>query len=117
MLRWLLALISLHFLLGLGASAWAHTAHAVPGARAALSAAPLVQQCAAQVDGAQPHAVDEGSPGTADGSGGNSVDLPDDQEFQRFLPAGLAAAFTCPRLAAPLLASPLPPPRRRPPRA
>ncbi len=115
MLRWLLALICLQFLLGLGASAWAHTAHAAPTEAAWPAAVP--GQCAAGQHAAGAVASDDDGAEVVDGSSINGVDLPDDQEFQRPQWAGAAPAFACPALAQPW---PLPPPphqRLRPPRA
>ena len=118
MLRWLLTIISLQFLLGLGVSAWAHTAHAAPalGAAATWSAlAPITGQCETPHDAAAAHEApaDDGA-STADGS---SVDLPDDQDFQRPPVARLAPAFAGPWRTQPPLASLVPPQRLRPPRA
>lgn len=99
MLRWLLTLISLQFLLGLGVSAWANTAHPGPAWPMAHSTA----QCAAKppapvLEAPSASAQMPGSPAdssTADSTVG-SVDLPDDLEFQRTAATDAALRFPCP---------------------
>lgn len=102
MLRWLLTLISLQFLLGLGVSAWANTAHPGPAWPMAHSTAQCAAKPPAPVLEAPPASAQmPGSPGdssTADSTDSTvgSVDLPDDLEFQRTAATDAALRFPCP---------------------
>lgn len=112
MVRWLLAVFTLHFLLMAGVSAFAATP------QAGLGASP-VGQCSAM----QHHyGIEDLKAGTAadlaaDAAADCGIDLPDDQEFQRPAPDARGAHFPCPQLRTALLASRTPQRRLRPPRA
>jgi len=114
MVRWLLAVFTLQFLLGMGVSAYAHAAPVGPVAVVSYAAeAPAACDAAGQTSA--PEAPDDSAgAGVGDFS---SADLPDDQDFQHPGARPVALGFACPCLADP--PHPSQPPRRhlRPPRA
>ncbi len=115
MLRWLLTVLALQFLLGAGASAFAHAAPAVPQVPNAEAVVADALQ-ATHLCGEPSGPAADGAPAAVQG-GADGMDLPDDQEFPR-IGAWLAGAhFACPRLAGPLPVSPVPQRWLRPPRA
>ncbi|AVP57594.1 hypothetical protein [Pulveribacter suum] len=115
MVRWLLAVFTLHFLLAAGASAFA----AVPPAALATGHAGHCSAAQHQGFGDMKAAIAADAPGdfAADTAADCSIDLPDDQQFQRPAPLVQGTHFPCPQLRSPLLASRTPQRQLRPPRA
>ncbi|SDL94240.1 hypothetical protein SAMN05428957_101220 [Oryzisolibacter propanilivorax] len=111
MLRWLLTLLALQFLLGMGVSAYAHGLPVDAGPAPLVATVHDSQHCTAASD----LLALEDSPGDVTPDAG--IDLPDDQEFHQVCSPRRTAHFSCPGLAEVALACA--PPRRllRPPRA
>lgn len=119
MVRWLLAVFTLHFLLAAGASAFAATPPAA-GANSHPAHCGATQHPAtegSQGAGADDAVADTTADTTPDTTADYGIDLPDDQEFQRPAAGAQGAHFPCPRLHSPCLASRTPSRRLRPPRA